>query len=154
MVEQLRLMTGETNYLLRTPEEVNMTIEQEERFIQGVNQSDNGWMILCEVDGQNAGNCHLQLYTGRFKMRHRGSVAIGLSKAFWGLGIGTFMFEEMIRIARENGAEQLELAVVDENERGLALYRKMGFCECGRLPNAFLQPDGSRNDEIQMVLKL
>jgi len=154
MIEQLRQMTGETPFLLRTPEEVTMTLEQEERFIESINQSDNNWMILCEVDGRYAGNCHLQLFTGRVKMRHRGSVAIGLSRDFWGMGIGSAMFDEMIRIAREQGAKQLELAVVEGNERGLALYRKMGFCEYGRLPNALIQPDGSLSAEILMVCEL
>ena len=154
MIEQLRQMTGETPFLLRAPEEVTMTIEQEERFIESINQSDNNWMILCEVDGRYAGNCHLQLMKGRVKVRHRGSVAIGLSKAFWGMGIGSVMFEEMMRIAREQGTTQLELAVVEGNERGLALYRKMGFREYGRLPNAFIQPDGSMKAEILMMCKL
>ena len=154
MIEQLRQMTGETDFLLRAPEEVTMTVEQEERFIQSINQSNNSWMIMCEVEGQYAGNCHLQLMTNRVKVRHRGSVAIGLSRAFWGMGIGTLMFEQMIRIARENGAQQLELAVIEGNQRGLALYEKMGFRQYGVLPNAFIQPDGSKASEILMVLEL
>ncbi len=154
MIKQLRQMTAETDFLLRAPEEVTMTVEQEERFIQSINQSANSWMIMCEVDGQYAGNCHLQLMNNRLKVRHRGSVAIGLSKAFWGMGIGTLLFEQMIRIARENGAQQLELAVIEGNERGLALYEKMGFRQYGVLPNAFIQPDGSKASEILMVLEL
>lgn len=153
MVENLRQTAAETEFLLRCPEEVTMTVEQEEKFIQSINQSENNWMILCEVDGQYAGNCHLQLYT-KLKIRHRGTVAIGLSKAFWNMGIGTAMFEEMIAIARENGAAMLELAVDACNERGVALYRKMGFREYGLLPNATRVKDGSLHDEIMMLLEL
>lgn len=153
MIDQLRRMSGETPYLLRLPEEVTMSVEQEEGFIQSINQSENNYMILCEVDGQYAGNCHLQLLT-KAKIRHRGSVAIGLSQAFWGMGIGTFMFEEMIRLAREHGASQLELGVIGGNERGLALYRKMGFRVYGELPNAIRQKDGTMCSEILMVREL
>ena len=153
MLEQLREMTGETDFLLRTPAETDLTVEQEERFIESINQSQNNWMILCEVDGRCAGNCHLQLNT-KAKVCHRGSVAIGLLRAYWGMGIGTAMFEEMVRIARENGASQLELAVIEGNERGLALYRKMGFTVYGELPNAFRQQDGSMRSEILMVKQL
>lgn len=153
MIDQLRLMSAESDFLLRIPEEVNMTLEQEERFIEGINQSCNNYMLLCEIDGQYAGNCHLQLYD-KYKMHHRGSVAIGLSQAFWGMGIGTVMFEEMISLARQRGCTQLELSVIEGNERGLALYRKMGFVEYGRLPNAFRQPDGRFLSEILMMRKL
>jgi len=153
MVDHLRQTAGETEFLLRCPEEVTMTVEQEESFIQSINQSDNNYMIVCEVDGQYVGNCHLQLYNKR-KVSHRGSVAIGLSKAVWGMGIGTIMFEEMIRLAREYGASQLELGVIEGNEGGLALYRKMGFCEYGRLPNAIRQKDGTMRSEILMVREL
>lgn len=153
MVDHLRQTAGETEFLLRCPEEVTMTVEQEEKFIQSINQSTNSYMILCEVDGQYAGNCHLQLHD-KIKVRHRGSVAIGLSKAFWGMGIGTAMFEEMIRLAREHGATQLELGVIAGNERGLALYRKMGFRTYGELPNAIRQKDGTMVSEILMVREL
>ena len=82
-------------------------------------------MIICLVDGKHAGNCSMQFHD-KIKVRHRGEVAIALLQEFWGMGIGTVMFEEMIRLAREYGASQLELGMVDGNERGLALYRKMG----------------------------
>ena len=42
-----------------------------------------------------AGNCQLDLNRWR-KTRHRGQVAIALLKDYWGLGIGTAMFKEMI----------------------------------------------------------
>ena len=153
MVEMLHRLTEETEFLLRSPEET-MTVEQEEAFLQSVSQSENNYMIICEVDGQYVGNCNLQLYTNRVKTRHRGTVAIGLAKAFWGMGIGTIMFEEMIRLAREAGAAQLELGVFAGNERGLALYRKMGFRVYGELPNAFRMKDGSFQSEMLMVREL
>ena len=130
-----------------------MTVEQEETFIERINQSENNYMILCLVDGRHAGNCSMQFHD-KIKVRHRGEVAIALTKEFWGMGIGTFMFEEMIRLAREHGKTQLELGMVDGNERGLALYRKMGFRMYGELPNAFRQKDGTMRSEILMVRDL
>jgi RimJ/RimL family protein N-acetyltransferase len=153
LLAYLRQTAGETDFLLRDPEEITMTVEQEETFIERINQSENNYMIICLVDGKHAGNCSLQLNVKR-KVRHRGEVAIALVKEFWGMGIGTFMFEEMIRLAREHGKTQLELGMVDGNERGLALYSKMGFREYGRLPNAFQQKDGTMRDEVLMVREL
>ena len=153
LLNYLRKTAEETDFVLRYPDEITMTVEQEESFIERINQSENSYMILCLVDGRHAGNCSMQFHDKR-KVRHRGEVAIALVKEFWGMGIGTFMFEEMIRIAQEQGKTQLELGMVDGNERGLALYRKMGFREYGRLPNAFHQKDGSMRDEILMVREL
>ena len=153
LLNYLRKTAEETDFVLRYPDEIAMTVEQEESFIERINQSENSYMILCLVDGRHAGNCSMQFHDKR-KVRHRGEVAIALVKEFWGMGIGTFMFEEMIRIAQEQGKTQLELGMVDGNERGLALYRKMGFREYGRLPNAFHQKDGSMRDEILMVREL
>ena len=153
LLNYLRQTAEETDFVLRYPDEITMTLEQEETFIERINQSENNYMIICLVDGKHAGNCSMQFHDKR-KVRHRGEVAIALMKEFWGMGIGTFMFEEMIRIARECGKTQLELGMVDGNERGLALYRKMGFREYGRLPNAFHQKDGTMRDEILMVREL
>ncbi|MBR5547614.1 MAG: GNAT family N-acetyltransferase [Clostridia bacterium] len=153
LLNYLRQTAEETDFVLRYPDEITMTVEQEESFIERINQSTNNYMILCLVDGRHAGNCSMQFHDKR-KVRHRGEVAIALVKEFWGMGIGTFMFEEMIRIAQEQGKTQLELGMVDGNERGLALYRKMGFREYGRLPNAFHLKDGSMRDEILMVREL
>lgn len=153
LLAYLRKTAAETEFLLRYPEEVTMTVEQEEAFIERINQSENSYMIICLVDGKHAGNCALQFHD-KIKACHRGEVAIALTKEFWGMGIGTAMFEEMIRLAREHGASQLELGVIEGNERGLALYRKMGFRTYGELPNAIRQKDGTMRSEILMVLDL
>lgn len=150
LVKYLRQTAEETEFVLRYPEEVTMTEEQEARFIEQINQSDNHYMILCLVDGRHAGNCALQFYD-KMKARHRGEAAIALTREFWGMGIGTLMFEEMIRIAQERGAKQLELAVIEGNERALSLYRKMGFRQYGELPDAIRLRDGSMRSEIFMV---
>ena len=94
LVQYLYDTAADTPFVLRTPEEVSMTVEGEERFLRAVVESPNDCMILCEVDGRIAGNCHLSFMT-KAKVRHRCSVAIALRKAYWGKGLGTAMFEEM-----------------------------------------------------------
>ncbi len=153
LVQWLHKTAEETHYILRYPEEVTMTVEQEAGFIDHVVQSPNDCMILCVVDGVIAGNCHLKFYN-RIKVKHRAEIAIGLLQAFWGLGIGTAMFEEMIRLGREHGTTQLELEVLGDNERGLALYRKMGFTVYGERPNSIRLKDGTMITDYLMVRQL
>ena len=153
MLSYMKVTAGETPYLIRYPEECTETAEQEAAFLQKMADSPIDLMIVCMVDGKLAGNCRLALH-GRIKTRHRAGVAIALVKEYWGLGIGTAMFEEMTRCAREHGITQLELEVIDGNERAMALYRKMGFEIAATKPDAIRLKDGTMLDEHIMIKKL
>jgi len=140
----------QTPYLLRMPQECNMSLEAEEAYLRNAAEEENELMILCFVDGRLAGNCALQRKT-KLKNRHRASIGIALRKEFWNLGIGTVMFRELIRIAREQGIEQLELEVFEGNTRAMALYEKMGFRIVAATPNAIHLPDGRVLKEFLMI---
>lgn len=143
LVQYLHDTAADTPFVLRTPEEVTMTVEGEERFLEAVVDSDYDCMILCEVDGRIAGNCHLS-FMGKRKVRHRCSVAIALRKEFWGLGIGTAMFAEMIAMAEgREGVTVMELEFIEGNARARGLYEKMGFRIVGMHPDAIRQEDGT-----------
>ncbi len=128
-------------------------MERELAFIESHNSSENDIMLVCLVDGEFAGNCQLSRKIKR-KNRHRGEVGIAVSQKFWNLGIGTAMFRELIQIGRDWGLEQLELEFIEGNERGKALYEKMGFQTIGFIPNAIHQPDGTILKEYTMILEL
>ena len=143
LVQYLYDTAADTPFVLRTPEEISYTVEGEERFLRAVVDSPNDCMILCEVDGRIAGNCHLS-FNGRIKTRHRCSVAIALRKAYWGQGIGTAMFEAMEGLARaRDGVMLMELEFIEGNARARGLYEKMGFRIVGLHPDAIRQEDGS-----------
>lgn len=149
----LKTCAGETHFILRTPEECNETEEQEKAYLQNVNASPYVLMLVCTVDGEIAGTCSL-MFNNHKKTKHRASAAIGILKKYWGLGIGTAMFREMIVIAKEKGLLQLELDYIEGNERARALYQKMGFVETGILPNAVQLENGTLLNEISMIKKL
>lgn len=153
MMQYLKTCAAETDYILRYPEECDETPEQEAQFLDGVVRSPYSLMIVCTVAGEIAGNCQMNVQK-RLKTRHRASVAIALIRKYWGLGIGTAMFEEMIAVAREQGVRQLELGYIEGNQRARALYRKMGFTEYGALPNAIRLKDGTLLRECLMIRAL
>lgn len=153
LLEYMRITAEETDFLLRYPEECTMTLEQEMAYVQRSLAAPDTTMILCEVDGILAGNCHLILHNKR-KTRHRGSIGIALKQKFWGLGIGTALFEELIALAKAQGVEQLELEVFADNRRAMALYEKMGFQVVAEHPHFIKRKDGTYVNEYLMVKEL
>ena len=145
----------ETEFILRYPEECSRyTREGEKELFERLNASDCDAMIVCIVDGKVAGNCHV-MWRKFMKTGHRANVAIALLKEFWNQGIGTRMFEEMIRIAEQNpNILQMELEYVEGNQRARALYEKMGFRIAGIKPNAIRLRDGTLLNEYYMIREI
>lgn len=155
VLDYLRVSAGETEFILRYPEECGRYTPEGERILfERKNASENEAMLVCVVDGKIAGNCNISFNTG-IKTRHRASVAIALTSAFWNQGIGTRMFQEMIRIAEaREEVLQLELEFVEGNDRARRLYEKMGFRITGVRPNAIRLRDGTLLNEYMMVREL
>ena len=156
--EMLRFIvkvSGETDFLMRYPEEFEkFTLEQERNFINGDYYNENALMVACSVEDSIAGICQISFRTG-MKDGHRASVAIALLQDYWNLGIGTKMFEELFRVAGEReGVRQIELDFIEGNTRARALYEKMGFRITGVKPDAIRRKDGSFVNEYMMVKRL
>lgn len=155
VLDYLYRSAGETDFLLRYPEECSKyTAEGEKAFFDRINESDNEAMLLCLVEGKIAGNSQITWNQG-IKTRHRASVAIALLREFWNQGIGTRLFQELIHIAEENKAiTQIELDFIEGNSRARALYEKMGFRITGVKPNAIRLKDGTFRNEYSMIREI
>lgn len=153
LLDYLKVTCGETRYLLKEPEEITMTLEEEEAFIRKQNDSENSLMLLGFLNGRYVGNCSL-MGNGPLRYRHRVSMGIALYQEFTGLGIGRAMIGALLKIAGEKGFEQVELEVVRDNERAIRLYKDMGFEICGTFPNNMKYKDGSYADAYWMVRRL
>ena len=153
MIAYLRACAEETDFLLRLPEEWDISVETEEALLRDMAHQTENRMLVCSVKGEIAGTCQVACMN-RLKTRHRATVSIALRRAYWGQGISGVMFEEMEAFARERGVTQLELAYIQGNERARHLYDRMGFVETGRGPDAMRQRDGTLADEIFMMKKL
>ena len=155
MLEYLYVSAGETEFIVRYPEECGKyTAEGEQALFDSVNRADNEAMLVCLVEGKIAGNCQIKWSRG-IKTRHRASVAIALLREYWNQGIGTRLFQELIRIAEDNpDILQIELDFVEGNSRARALYEKMGFRITGVKPNAIRLKDGTLLNEYSMIREI
>lgn len=110
-----------------------------------------GEVQLVAVDGLAVvGWCDV-LQVAREPLRHGGVLGIGLLPAWRGRGVGGQLMRRAIAAARERGLTRIELSVRHDNERAIALYRKLGFAEEGRKRNA-MRVDGVYYDLIVMAL--
>lgn len=154
-LEYLVISAGETDFILRYPEECGKyTPEGEKKLFEQKNESPDEAMIMCVVDGRVVGNCGISFFKG-MKTKHRASIGIALISEFWDQGIGTRMFEEMIRLAESReGVLQMELEFVEGNARARHLYEKMGFRITGVRPNAIRLKDGTLLNEYTMIREI
>lgn len=85
--------------------------------------------------------------------RHIASLGMAVAPGWRGRGVGSALLAEAVRWAREMGVEKLALSVYPDNDAALALYRKFGFQEEGRLTGHSKKSIGYL-DEIVMGLWL
>ena len=154
LIEYLKITAAETPFLIREPDEIALSIEQEQAFIKAKKDSENELLLIAEIGGRHIGNCSL-MSIGRYKRyRHRCDIAIALYKEYCGLGVGKAMLETVLDIAEKAGYEQAELEVIADNKSAIALYEKLGFKMYGTFPDNMKYADGSYVDAYWMMKKL
>lgn len=157
MLVYLKQVSEETPYMIRYPDEVRSSVEEERAFLEKLTSGGRNFMLAVlelnedGLEGRIAGNVGVNAIGSTDKVRHRASLGIALIQEYCGIGLGRILMEKSIALASEYGYTQMELGVFENNERALQLYRKMGFSEVGRIPNAFRLRTGERIAEIQMV---
>jgi RimJ/RimL family protein N-acetyltransferase len=83
------------------------------------------------------------------RIAHVVSISLGILQTHVGKGMGTRLFDELEKWARQNGKHRLELTVMENNTAGLALYKKMGF-EVEGIKSRSLYVNGEYIDDIYM----
>ena len=154
LIKYLKITAKETPYLVREPEEITITKEQEEAFIQKIIDKEKEVMLIATLDGKHIGNCTL-MSSGNFKrFSHRCSVAIALYQEYCGKGIGRVMLQTILEVAKNCGYEQAELEVVTTNEPAIGLYQSLGFVIHGTFPHNMKYKDGTYADTYWMMKTL
>lgn len=150
LLKYLKQVYAETPFLIQEPDEITFTIDDEKKYIRENNDSDSDLLLIGTLDGKHVGNCSLMSNHAR-RLKHRTSLGIVLYLEYTGLGIGRIMIEEVCKIAKENGIEQVELEVAANNRNAISLYEKLGFEKVGTLPNNMKYADGTYTDVHFMV---
>ncbi|WP_338371301.1 GNAT family N-acetyltransferase [Treponema bryantii] len=140
--------------MLSYPDENSYDPEQEAQFLEEKTNSSNEIEIIAVVDGKIAGTAGIESVGKKYKLQHRAELGISVLKEFWGLGLGKALMNACIQCAKKAGYKQLELNVVAENERAVALYKSFGFVEFGRNPKGFNSRTSGFQELVYMLLEL
>ena len=152
MLHLLEETASETPFNGRNPGEMKMTVEEEEHFLEAMDQSPHMLLLIAELEGKIIATSHIRFFTAE-KTSHRAQVALAISMEYWNLGIGTLLMEELLTLAKDRGTKLVELEYIDGNKRARKLYDKLGFIEVGRKPKAFKIGEDFF-DEVLMVKEL
>jgi RimJ/RimL family protein N-acetyltransferase len=83
-----------------------------------------------------------------------GEIGMFVAAGWRGRGVGTALVAAAIEQARARGLHKLALSVFPHNDAAIALYRKFGFVEEGRLVQHVRRANGELWDLIEMGLLL
>lgn len=122
----------ETDFLLRTPDEFHLTVEDERRFIEDRLLDPKGLLLAARFNGVLVGSLGTN-YTHLVRYSHKISFGVSILKDYWGHGIGRKLIETLLEWADANGIVKVTLEVDTLNSRAIRLYHSMGFIEEGHL---------------------
>lgn len=124
----LNALDIETNYMMYEPKERERRSDIRELRDDIQKNVINGSDFLLAATEDNKIIGYIRAERGRFnRISHTVYIVIGILKEYCGKGIGTALFENLDKWAKENGIVRLELTVECCNEAARRLYEKSGF---------------------------
>jgi RimJ/RimL family protein N-acetyltransferase len=139
------------NCIPLTPEEFNPTVEEHEKWISKFIIGKNDLLLVAEHSGKIIGNIDLTIHH-RSMLNHTGYVGMGIHENWQNQGIGTMLMDKVIEWSdRHAEIEILWLQVFGTNEKGIKIYKKMGFVEDGRQKNFLKNNKGEYIDNVIMT---
>ncbi len=152
LIRMKRRLDEQTTFMLLEPGERMMGESEQRDVIRYALRSANSNIFLAEYEGQIIG--YLEAMGGKvMRNRHSVYIVVGVLQEYANRGIGRRLFQTMMHWAEDRGVHRLELTVQSTNERGIHLYRSLGFHIEGIQKQALIV-DGSYVDLIQMSLLL
>jgi RimJ/RimL family protein N-acetyltransferase len=145
-----RVILEEDLYNVMTLEEFDMTVEKEGAWIRQHLEHPGKIILLAELDVSVVGALHFE-NSSRQRLAHRGTIHMSVHPQHRRRGIGAALLDAMIGWARRNPViEKVGLGVFVGNKPAIALYKKAGFVEEGRLIKEVKISDDKYVDLIRM----
>ena len=112
-------------------EVVKGTVRDYRRQFRDSVTNDRAWFLTI-AEGRVVGALFIERMAHPVN-RHVATLGMAVHAPWRGKGLGTALMEAALRWARSSGVEKVSLEVYPTNEAAVALYRRFGFEEEGRL---------------------
>ena len=126
---------AESDFMMFGKDERKMTVQGIRKRIGEWKRSLNSGMFVAILNGEFAGFVVLNGGTAP-RSKHRAALVIGVLSAYYGKNVGTSLMKKAESFAHEVEIQRIELTVVENNERAIALYKKMGYNVEGTRPHS------------------
>jgi RimJ/RimL family protein N-acetyltransferase len=136
------------------PGELNPSLEDEYKWIENHRSKSNNLLLVAEIHGRLLG--HIDFYgANRKRLQHTGHFGMGVRQEYRSQGVGRALLSRMIEWAQAHPViEKINLQVVGDNTKAIALYQSLGFIEDGRKRNEIRLENGTAIDDVSMGLTL
>jgi RimJ/RimL family protein N-acetyltransferase len=136
-------VAAERQYILTEPP-IDRDLRRK-RFLETI-QSEDSLVFVADAGGEVVG----ELTVFRRTSTSPATIGMGVLAPWRGKGVGTALMRACVEWAREAGVHKLSLEVFPWNEAAIALYRKFGFVEEGRLRKQYRRQSGELWDVLVM----
>ena len=141
----MKLIGEETPYLVMDEQGSDLSEEGMALNLASLYESPNNVLLVALANGKIAGTANVSA-SYKKRIEHIGEIGISILEAYWGIGLGTLLLEEIIIWAEESTViKRLELTVQERNKRAIHLYRKIGFVSEATMPR------GAKTDEGEFL---
>jgi len=132
IIQFLKVVQGETDFLAKGKEDVSIAKKQEEKFINNINQSQKSLFLIVRYKDKIVAT--LTITSDKTpRTSHKAEFGMAVLKKCWGIGIGTNLINLMLEFAKKVGLVRIELKVDADNVRAINLYKKFDFKIEGKL---------------------
>ncbi|NGP43795.1 GNAT family N-acetyltransferase [Bacillaceae bacterium SIJ1] len=137
-----------SQYMLWEARERKVDIAKQAKEIDAIEKSENSTIFVADHANELVGFLLAKGGSAR-RNKHSVYIVVGILTHYRGKGVGTKLFKELEKWAKDHHIHRIELTVVTENKAGLSLYKKQGFQVEGTKRNSLFL-NGEYVDEYYM----
>ena len=147
-----RSVVEEERFFMVSSEECHRTIAAQEAHIRHHMLERDSCIVMALVEEKLVGQISIRSGS-HLRTKHVGTIEMFVARGFRGCGIGSQLLTFAISWCKlRSSLRKIDLSVFSDNEGAVALYRKFGFEEEGRVKGAFREVDNRLRDNLLMGL--
>jgi RimJ/RimL family protein N-acetyltransferase len=151
MLELVSEILQEREFMITQPEELQVTEEQEQVWLQQHNDDPGMIALLAFSHTLLVGYLHFAC-EGRKRRAHSGKLGMAIRKEWRAKGVGRALLQSLLDWAQDNPQiEKVCLEVFANNSRAIHLYESLGFVEEGRSIKGIKIAPGYYTDLVLMA---